>query len=82
MRFINLGEPLKIRSGEMRTGYHWSTLRKGETIDLPEREGKAYGLTPSEITGGNIGSKGIETKQFNSSDILNKGGPDRKGKHG
>lgn len=76
MRFINLGEPLKIRKGEMRTGYHWVTLKKGESIDLPEREGKAYGLVVMEALESKIQEKTVETKQFNNSNNVNKVGQD------
>jgi hypothetical protein len=76
MRFINRGEPLKIRSGIMRDGYHWITLKTGETIDLPEQVGKAYCLERAEVLESKVGSKTVETKQFNNSDNIKKGGKD------
>lgn len=73
-QFINKGEPVKIRTGEMKTGYHWNTLKTGETIDLPEKVGKAYCLERIEVTESKTGPKIVETKQFNNSNNVKKRG--------
>ena len=72
-KFINRGEPLKIRSGNI-DGYHWTTLKTGETIDLPDKIGKAYCLEKLEITESKIGEVIVETKKFNNSNNIKKGG--------
>jgi hypothetical protein len=58
----------------MREGYHWKTLKTGETIDLPENVGKAYCLERLEVTESKVGATLVETKQFNNSNNVNKGG--------
>jgi len=64
MRFINRGEPIRIRNGELKSGYHWITLKTGETIELPEAVGKAKGL--DVIFESKAGPVKVETKQINS----------------
>lgn len=64
MRFINKGEPLKIRLGTLREGYSWFTLEHGESRDLPEEIGKAYKLEEVKSTEGTIGETKVETKQI------------------
>ena len=62
MRFINRGEPIKIRQGEL-IGCRWITLETNETIELPKKIGKRYGLSKVKTTEGQIGKEIVETKQ-------------------
>lgn len=66
MRFINRDGSMRIRTGELRTGYNWITLKSEETIELPEEIGIAHGLEKVEVTESQIGETKVETKQFNS----------------
>jgi len=66
MRFINRGEPKQIRQEDIQ-GYYWVLLRNGESIELPEEEGKAYGLEQLKVTESKIGPIKVETKQFEDS---------------
>ena len=62
MRFVNNGEPVKVRHGKI-TGYCWSTLKKGQVIELEQVRGYALGLKPL-VTEGQIGKVKVETKQI------------------
>ncbi len=64
MEFINKGEPIKIRVGELG-GCYWKTLQTNETIDLPSLRGKALGLFPA-TTEGQMGNRTVQTKQIKS----------------
>ncbi len=64
MRFINNGEAVQVRVGNWPGEMPWVLLQTGETIELPERIGKAYGLSEVKVTEGKIGSTKVETKQF------------------
>lgn len=73
MRFINRGEPIKIRQRNLQ-GYYWLTLRTGETMELPKHVGRNNGLEEVtdltdeskqvKVTEGQAGPKKVETKQF------------------
>ncbi len=68
MNFVNKGKDVKVRTG-MRFKSVWITVRKGETVDLPESKGKRYGLEKvtkriQKVTEGKIGDKKVETKQI------------------
>lgn len=63
MKFINYGEPIKIRQGKVGN-YYWITLSKNEIIDLPLKVGQRNGLTKLKTTEGQIGDKIVETKQL------------------
>lgn len=74
MKFINQGKDnIKVRTGK-RFKSVWITVRKGETIDLPESKGKRYGFEKvsdsnqklPKVTEGKIGDKKVETKQIES----------------
>jgi len=67
MRFTNKGGPVKIRIGEPGDCY-WATIIKGEVVDLTAREGLAYGFS-IVTTEGKIGSKKVETKQIEVSEV-------------
>jgi len=60
--FINKGGPVKIRIGKAKD-CHWTTIKKGEVVDLPARAGISYGFSV-KTTEGQIGSKKVETKQI------------------
>ena len=62
MKFINNGEPIKIRIGNLNRCY-WNTVKHGEIIDLSLARGSALGLTLI-TTKGQIGDKVVETKQI------------------
>lgn len=71
MKFINNGEAVQVRVGKWPEKVSWVLLQKGETIELLERIGKAYGLEKvngaqelPEVTEGKIGKTKVETKQF------------------
>ena len=66
MKFINDGKAVQVRENEEK-GYRWTLLKKGETIDLPESVGNAYGfkkvLNPQiRSIKGKIGKTLVETK--------------------
>jgi len=67
MKFINKGDPIKIRIGESSECY-WKTIKTGETIDLSQAHGLRLGLTKLETTKGQINNKIVETKQIESPD--------------
>jgi len=73
MKFINLGEPIKIRIGTIRKCY-WITLKKKETIDLSQRIGLSLGLKELKTTQGQIGNKIVETKQIDVDSIYTSDG--------
>lgn len=62
MRFVNNGEAIKVRIGFENC--YWKTVYTGEVIDLPEKYGKALGLTEFKTTEGKIANKVVETKQI------------------
>lgn len=63
MKFINKGEPIKIRIGKSGNCY-WITLKKNELIDLPKKQGKRFGLVKLKTTEGQLGPEKVETKQL------------------
>ena len=69
MEFINMGGPIKIRIGGIRN-CHWSTIRKGEVVDLTQSVGLSYGFS-IKTTEGQIGNKKVETKQIENGESLN-----------
>ena len=71
MEFINNGEARQVRVSEGYNKFRWNCIRKGETVDLPESVGSAYGFT--KVTGeveqvkateSKIGKTPVETKQI------------------
>ena len=68
MRFINNGEPIKIRIGK-RGDCYWNTIRRNEIIDLSLKRGKSLGLTKLETTKGQLGPKKVETKQIETNSV-------------
>jgi len=64
MKFFNLGNPIKIRIGEPENCY-WTTIRKGESVELSAEMGKHYGFS-IKTTEGQIGNKKVETKQIDN----------------
>ena len=69
MKFVNNGEPIKIRVGKLGN-YNWITVRKKEIVKLSQRVGKNNGLNELKTTTGQIGNKKVETKQIDTSDDL------------
>ena len=69
MKFINLGEPIKIRVGKLANCY-WITVGKKEIVKLSRMVGKNNGLEELKTTTGQIGDKKVETKQIDTSDDL------------
>ena len=71
MKFINRGEPIKIRIGKL-ANCHWITVRKNEVVELSRRVGKNNGLEELKTTEGQIGDKKVETKQidYTSDDLF------------
>ena len=61
MKFINRGNSIKIRRGNLKK-YSWVTMRTGQTMELPEHVGINNRL--EKVTEGNIGQIKVETKQF------------------
>ncbi|MHA1302295.1 MAG: hypothetical protein ACTSPI_01150 [Candidatus Heimdallarchaeaceae archaeon] len=55
---------MNIRIGKLNEDFYWVTLKKGETIDLPEHIGRNNGLEEIKVTEGKAGPKKVETKQF------------------
>jgi ERCC4-type nuclease len=47
MKFINNTiKSIKIRTGDLNSGYEWPTVRPGQIIDIPKHIGEAYELEP------------------------------------
>lgn len=72
MLFENKGPQTKVRQ-QNSEGYFWVSVREGQTIDLPENVGNAYGFSKVEsvpTTEGKIGKVVVETKQFDSGDFV------------
>ncbi len=63
MKFINRGEPIKIRIGKLANCY-WIALKTGEEIDLPRKQGRRNNLEKIKTTEGQLGSEKVETKQI------------------
>ncbi len=71
MKFINRGDPKKIRIGDSSDCY-WKTIKRNEIVELPEIIGIQVGLTEvtdsnqelPKTTTGKLGDKVVETKQF------------------
>jgi len=73
MRFINDGEPIKIRIGKLGQGCYWKTIQTNEVIDLTLVQGKSLGLPELKTTEGQLGPEKVETKQidnYTSDDIF------------
>ena len=64
MKFINKGEPIKFRIGDIHGYPYWKTAYTGDVIDLPKEYGRALGLTELKTTEGKIANKVVETKQI------------------
>ena len=62
MRFINKGEPIKIRIGEPGECY-WATIKRNEVVELSERYGLALGFEEVKTTEGKLGDLVVQTKQ-------------------
>jgi len=69
MRFINKGNPIQVRLKDRDGRYMWTDVKTGETIDLPEELGGAYGLEEFKTTEGKIGEEKVETKQIEVPDL-------------
>ena len=69
MKFINRGEPIKIRIGKS-TNYHWITVGKNEVVKLSRRVGKNNGLEELKTTTGQLGPRKVETKQIEQTDKI------------
>ncbi len=61
MKFINRGEPIKIRKGDL-INYNWITLKTNEIIDLPKEVGERNGLEKIGTVPIEINKKPAETK--------------------
>ena len=66
MKFINKGEPIKIRIGNFPYECYWSTVKTNEIVDLPIEQGKILGLTALKTTEGQLGPEKVETKQIDN----------------
>ena len=66
MKFINKGEPIKIRIGMFPYECYWSTIKTNEIVDLSIEKGKSLGLTALKTTEGQLGPKKVETKQIDN----------------
>jgi len=64
MKFINKGEPTKVRIREGPDRFRWITLRTGETINMDYRVGKRYGFQIVKSVEGSIRDKKLETKMI------------------
>ena len=64
MKFINRSGPVKIRIGKSSNCY-WTTIKKGEVVNLTLEKGLAYGFS-IKTTEGQIGNKKVETKQIDT----------------
>lgn len=71
MKFLNNGEAKKVRLGNQGS-FYWVTVRNGQTVDLPESEGKAYGFDPVEALESKVGKTKVETKQVKKKSLLEK----------
>jgi len=63
MKFINKGEPIKIRIGKLEDCY-WNTVETNETVELPKSLGNRLGFQELKTTEGQLGPKKVETKQL------------------
>lgn len=70
MKFVNNGEPKKIRVGDINA-YDWLTIRTGQIVDLPEKLGKIHNFdvvsedvknVKAEVS--SVGDVEVETKQI------------------
>ena len=64
MKFINKGEPVKIRIGGLNEDFTWQTIEAGEIVELSRAQGKALEFQKLKTTEGQIGDKVVETKQI------------------
>lgn len=64
MKFINKGEPMKIRVGSLNENFHWITINTGQIMELPEDIARRNGLEEIRTTESTIGQVKIETKQI------------------
>jgi len=64
MKFINQGEPVKIRIGKLSEDFTWRTIEVGEIIELTRAQGRALNFQKVKTTEGQIGDKIVETKQI------------------
>jgi len=63
MKFINKGEPIKIRIGEPGECY-WATIKRNEVVELSQRYGFRLGLEEVKTTEGKLGDLSVQTKQI------------------
>lgn len=63
MKFINKGEPIKIRIGEPGECY-WTTLKRNEVVELAREQGLILGLEEVKTTEGKLGDLSVQTKQI------------------
>ena len=66
MKFINKGEPIKIRIGKFPYECYWRTVKTNEIVDLSTEQGKILGLTKLKTTEGQLGPEKVETKQIDN----------------
>ena len=64
MKFINKGEPVKIRIGGLNEDFTWQTIEAGEIVELSRAQGKALEFQKLKTTVGQIGDQVVETKQI------------------
>lgn len=71
MRFINRGNPVKIRIGEIGHSPYWKTIRTNEVIDLSLTQGLILGFEELKTTEGQLGDRKVETKQIEVPEYTN-----------
>lgn len=64
MKFINKGEPMKIRIGSFNENFHWITINTGQIMEIPEDIARRNGLEEIKTTESQIGQVKVETKQI------------------
>jgi len=63
MKFINKGEPVKIRIGGLNEDFTWQTIEAGEIIELSRAQGRSLEFQKLKTTVGQIGNQVVQTKQ-------------------
>lgn len=69
MKFINKGDPVKMRVGKLSEDFYWKTIKRDEVIELSKSMGKNLGFTKVKTTEGQIGSEKVETKQIEAPEV-------------
>ena len=64
MKFINKGEPVKIRIGGLNEDFTWQTIEAGEIIELSRAQGRSLEFQKLKTTVGQIGNQVVQTKQI------------------